>query len=212
MHLPRGFVIASAGHDIDYVYFLSSGVASVVTVSANTKRAETGILGRDGFAPTAAGVGGTVSPHDILMQIDGDGFRIPAGALRSAITQYSCFANVLARYLQTLASQIAYTALCNINSQVDVRLARWLLMCHDRLDGDEIPLTHEFISSLLSVRRPSVTTAVHVLEGKRMIRNERGLIIIRDRAGLEEFVGDAYGAPEREFGRLIGPLLGTCYA
>lgn len=79
-------------------------------------------------------------------------------------------------------------------------------MCDDRMDGSELALTHEFMSIMLAVRRPSVTTALHVLEGNKFIRSERGCIIVRDRAGMEEFAGDSYGAPEREYKRLIGPL------
>ena len=79
-------------------------------------------------------------------------------------------------------------------------------MCHDRIVGDELELTHEFLSLMLAVRRPSVTTALHTLEGNRFIRAERRLIVIRDRAGLEEFAGDAYGRPEEEYRRLLGPF------
>jgi hypothetical protein len=79
-------------------------------------------------------------------------------------------------------------------------------MCHDRTDGDEIPLTHEFLSVMLAVRRPSVTTSLHVLEGNHFIRSERGLIIVRDREALEAFARDAYGTPEREYQRLVGSM------
>lgn len=102
--------------------------------------------------------------------------------------------------------QTSYTALSNAVHPVDERLARWLLMCHDRVDGDELALTHEFLSLMLAVRRPSVTTALHVLEGNRFITAERGYITIRDRRRLEEFAGDAYGRPEAEYKRLIGPM------
>ncbi|MNE45247.1 hypothetical protein D3C87_1815390 [compost metagenome] len=78
-------------------------------------------------------------------------------------------------------------------------------MCHDRTDGDEISLTHEFLSIMLAVRRPSVTTALHVLEGRKLIYSERGMIIVRDRPALEQFAADAYGESEREYFRLLGP-------
>jgi hypothetical protein len=100
--------------------------------------------------------------------------------------------------------QAAYTALSNAVHQVDERLARWLLMCHDRTATDEISLTHEFLSLMLAVRRPSVTTAIHMLEGNRFISAERGFITIRDREGLEEFAADAYGGPEREYETILG--------
>ena len=113
---------------------------------------------------------------------------------------------LLLRFVQALSTQTAFTALSNAVHQIDERLARWILMCDDRLDGADMPLTHEFMSIMLAVRRPSVTTALHILEGNRLIRAERGCIVVRDRAGLEEFAGDSYGVPEREYERLIGPL------
>jgi CRP-like cAMP-binding protein len=202
--LDRGFIIVKADRPIDYVYFLSNGIGSVVTISSDGQRAEAGMFGREGFSPTSAGVGGTISVHEVLMQVEGHGYRMPLDAVIRALSQHPVFANLLARFIQTFASQISYTALCNVTYQVDERLARWLLMCHDRVDGDEIALTHDFISLMLGVRRPSVTTALHVLEGKKLIRAERGRITIRDRKGMEEFAGNAYGKPEEELRRLIG--------
>jgi len=204
--LPRGFGLARADKLIADVYFLCSGIGSVVTISNDGGRAEAGMFGREGFSPTPAGVGGTISVHEVFMQMEGNGLRIPLHSLLEALPKTPVFANLLARFIQTFASQISYTALCNANCQVDERLARWLLMCHDRVDGDEIALTHDFISSVLSVRRPSITTALHVLEGKRFLRAERGRITIRDRRGLEDFAGAAYGKPEEEYRRLIGEL------
>jgi CRP-like cAMP-binding protein len=202
--LRQGHVIVNANGPIDYVYFLCSGIGSVITVSSDGNQAEAGMFGREGFSPTSAGVGGTVSVHEVLMQVAGWGYRMTLDATLEAISSYPNFANLLARFIQTFASQISYTVLSNVNYQIDIRLARWLLMSHDRVDGDEIALTHDFISLMLGVRRPSVTTALHVLEGEKFIRSERGLITIRDRRGLEEFAGDSYGRPEEEYRRLIG--------
>ncbi len=202
--LQRGFNVAGADCLIDHVYFLSSGISSVVTISPGGQRAEAGMVGREGFLPMPAGVGGTISIHEVFMQMDGQGVRMPLHALLAALPENPVFANLLARFIQTFATQISYTALCNANYQVDERLARWLLMCHDRVDGDEIALTHDFIAAMLSVRRPSITTALHVLEGRKLIRAERGRITIRDRRGLEEFTGGSYGKPEEEYRRLIG--------
>lgn len=204
INLPQSFVIVKAGDPIDYVYFLTSGIGSVITVATDVQRAEAGMFGREGFSPTSAGVGGTISVHQVHMQVGGQGFRMPLEAVTKAITTHPTFANLLARFIQTFASQISYTSLCNVTCQVDERLARWLLMSRDRVDGDEIELTHDFISLMLGVRRPSVTTALHVLEGKRLIQAERGRITIRDRKGMLDFVGKSYGTPEEEYRRLIG--------
>jgi CRP-like cAMP-binding protein len=204
--LPRGTVIVGVDRVIDHVYFLCRGIGSVVAVSADGLRGEAGMFGREGFSPTSAGVGGTISIHEVLIQISGSGFRMSLAAMHSLINQNPVFANLLARFIQSLVSQISFTAFCNANYQVGERLARWLLMCHDRMDGDEITLTHDFISLVLSVRRPSVTNAIHVLEGRKLILAERGRITIRDRKGLEDFAGGAYGKPEQEYRRLIGEI------
>jgi CRP-like cAMP-binding protein len=98
--------------------------------------------------------------------------------------------------------QVAATALTNGRYEIGQRLARWLLMCQDRL-GDQLPLTHDFLALMLGVRRPGVTSAMHVLEGEQLIYAERGLIRIRSRQRLEEYAGAAYGVPEAEYRRLI---------
>lgn len=204
--VPRGFEIVRPGQPIEHVYFLCSGIGSVVTVLSDTQKAEAGMFGREGFSPTSAGVGAAFSPHQVLVQVEGHAYRMPLQAMRQAIAEHPFFANLLARYIQSFATQISYTALCNVSCQVDERLARWLLMCHDRVDSDEIAITHDFISLMLGVRRPSVTTSLHVLEGRRLIRSHRGRIVIRDRKGLEVFAGSAYGRPEEEYRRLIADL------
>lgn len=202
--LPRGTIIAQANQIIEHVYFLCSGIGSVVTASREGQRAESGMFGREGFAPTSAGVGGHISVHEVLMQVAGNGFRISLAALLGRLPSNPAFTALLAKFIQTFSTQISFTALCNANHQVDHRLARWLLMCHDRVDTDEIELTHDFISLMLAVRRPSVTTAIHVLEGQKLVVAERGRITIRDRRRLEEFAGSVYGEPEAEYRRLIG--------
>lgn len=116
------------------------------------------------------------------------------------------FWKVMIRAIEAFAIQLAYTSVSNAVHDVNERLARWLLMCHHRVAGDELLLTHEFISLMLSVRRPSVTTSLHVLEGNGFIRAERGAITIRNRKSLEEFAHDAYGRPEAEYRRLMQGL------
>ena len=108
--------------------------------------------------------------------------------------------------MQTLTLQTAHTALANGMHQIDERLTRWLLMVDDRSDGGEFALTHEFMSTMLGVRRPSVTTSLHVLEGNGFIRAERGNILIVDRAAMERFAGDSYGKPEAAYARTVGDM------
>lgn len=108
------------------------------------------------------------------------------------------------RYVQVVLVQTAHTALANAHARLEDRLCRWILMCCDRLDGDLLPLTHEFLSMMLGVRRAGVTTAIHLLEGRGLIRARRGCIEIVDRDGLKAGAADIYGVPEAEYRRLIG--------
>ena len=202
----RGGAFFEAGEPIETVWFMESGIGSIVSSSPEGLRAENGLFGRDGFAPVAAIMAADRTPHLGIAQIPGHCWNLPAAAFIEAVNRSVSLRTLLLRYAQTLTTQTSYTALSNAVHRIEERLARWLLMCHDRVDGDELPLTHEFISIMLAARRPSVTTALHVLEGNRFIRSERGCVIVRDRAALEEFASDAYGGPEAEYERLIGPL------
>lgn len=204
--LPKGFMIARLDCAIDYVYFLESGIGSIVTVSREGHKAEAGLFGRESFSPVAAAARTDICLHEIEIQSQGHGHRIGLLPFWEALASSQPLANLLVRATHNLATQVSFTALSNAVHEIDERLARWLLMCHDRVDGNEIAITHEYIALMLAVRRPSVTTALHVLEGNRFIRSERGLITIRNRAALEEFAVDAYGKPEEEYQRLFGPL------
>lgn len=116
------------------------------------------------------------------------------------------FSKVVIRSIEAFSVQLAHTAVSNAVHDVDERLARWLLMCHDRVPANEIGITHESISIMLSVRRATVTTSLHTLESNGFIRAQRGMITIRNRSALEEFAHDAYGRPEAEYRRLMKDL------
>jgi CRP-like cAMP-binding protein len=206
VELPRGFEMSAPHQKPAHAYFPEVGIASIVAESAEGQKAEIGIFGRDGMTPTALVLDAEKDPYSIFIQVEGYGYRIPASLLTELIRRERDVQNLLIRYAQAMAVQSAYTSLSNAVHHIDERLARWILMCHDRTDGDEISLTHEFLSIMLAVRRPSVTTALHVLEGRKFIYSERGVIIVRDRAALEEFARDAYGKYEQEYERLIGSI------
>lgn len=201
---PKGTVLFEQDKPSETVWFLESGVGSIITVSPEGLRAENGLFGREGFAPVGVIMGNDRSPHKGFIQIADDCWNLPAARLIEAVDRSASLRTLLLRYAQALAIQANYTALSNAVHPIDERLARWILMCDDRMAGGELALTHEFMSIMLAVRRPSVTTSLHVLEGNGFIRSERGCIIVRNRAGLEEFAGDAYGIPEREYERMIG--------
>jgi CRP-like cAMP-binding protein len=204
--LPKDLVLVAPNEPFESAHFVERGLGSIVAISPDGQMVESGIFGRDGFGPVGLVMGAGRSPYRSLVQIAGEGYRLPAKALREAMEASAPLRDLLLRYAHALSVQTSYTALSNAVHPIDERLARWLLMCHDRVSGDEIALTHEFLSIMLAVRRPSVTTALHVLEGNRFVRAERGVITVIDRRALEEFAGDAYGRPEAEYERLIGPL------
>jgi CRP-like cAMP-binding protein len=205
IELPLGFVIVPPGQTVEYVYFLEGGLGSIVVVSPGGRKAEAGMFGREAFAPTAPAVGFGLSLHEVVIQSPGSAHRIKVAALWLLMQGCPVLTSLLTRASHNLATQVSYTALANGVHKTDVRLARWLLMCQDRV-GSEIAITHKYISLMLAVRRPSVTEALHVLEGEGFIRSTRSLIIIRNRAGMEQFARDAYGKPEEEYGLLFGDL------
>jgi len=139
------------------------------------------------------------------MQIGGPVLRITSEALREVMEARSTLRALLLRYAHVFMIQVATTALADARYSLEQRLARWLLMCHDR-NGDNIALTHEFLSIMLGVRRSGVTESLHTLEGERMIKSPRGLITILDRPKLEARGADSYGTPEAEYERQIGPF------
>ncbi len=206
VELRQDDVLVEPDQPFEHAYFFERGVGSVIAISREGQRVESGIFGRDGFAPVGLALGIGRSPYSMIVQVPGEGHRLPAGALREALEASPALRDLLLRFTHALSVQTSYTALSNAVHPIDERLARWLLMCHDRAAGDEVALTHEYMSIMLAVRRPSVTTALHVLEGNRFIRAQRGVITIIDRRRLEEFAGDVYGRPEAEYTQLIGPL------
>lgn len=202
--LEKDFCLAAADCDISHVYFLDEGIGSMVVVSPEGNRAEAGMFGSEGFAPVPPAVLSRRSLHEVIIQSAGSGHRIEVPALWGLMQSCPTLISLMARASHNLATQVSYTALSNAVHQVDERLARWLLMAHDRVHADELTITHEYISLMLAVRRPSVTTALHILEGNRFIHSERGVITIRNRKALEEFAHDAYGKPEEEYRHLFG--------
>jgi len=187
---------------IEHVWFMDKGYASIVTGNDGVK-VEIGLVGREGVVGVPVVLGTDRSPFEYFIQSAGHGWRIAAERLRAASEERAPLRRRLLRYALALNVQSSRTAYVNAEYPLEMRLARWLLMCHDRTDGNDIQITHEFIAMMLGVRRPGVTSATHVLEGNRLIRATRGSIAILDRARLEKLADDAYGMPEREYARLM---------
>jgi DNA-binding transcriptional regulator YhcF (GntR family) len=155
----------------------------------------------------AAVLGAKRSPHEIYMEIEGDGRCITAEALCGFMEKSRSLTGSLLRYAHAFSVQVAFTSLANAQGKIEERLARWLLMAHDRLERDEIHLTHEFLSAMLGVRRAGVTAALHQLESSALISTARGRVTVLDRDGLKDSANGLYGVPEAEFERLFGDAM-----
>ena len=204
--LPLGFPLAVADQTVEKVYFPTHGVASLVATTRTGARAEVGMLGRDGMTGTALLLGAGRTPVETVMQIAGAGLRMTADALRTAMGESVSLQASLSRYAHVAFVQSAFYALANASVSMEARVARWLLMAHDRVDGNELVMTHERLAAMLAVRRSGVTQAIHALEGQRVVRGVRGAIFVLDRPGLMSAAAGSYGRPEMEFERLIAPL------
>jgi CRP-like cAMP-binding protein len=202
--MHQGTVLCPANKRVEYVYFPEGGVTSIVTVAETGKRTEVGLFGREGMSGSSLVLGTDRTPLETFVQINGsaahrmgrDDFLIAMRSSPSLQALFSVFA-------QCLATQVSYTASSNANQGVQARLARWLLMCHDRIDGADLDLTHEFLSMMLAVRRASVTDTLKLLEADGAISTGRGTISVLDRDRLKAIAGEGYGGPEAEYRRLI---------
>jgi CRP-like cAMP-binding protein len=149
-------------------------------------------------------MGANRAPHAIFMQVAGTGHRIAADALREAIEQSAELHRTLLRFAHAFFIQTTYTALTNGRSKIEERLARWLLMAHDRVQGDALPLTHEFLAIMLGVRRSGVTTALGILAERGLIQTRRSMVHVIDREGLKKASNGGYGSAELELDELFG--------
>ena len=206
IELNKGDILLEADTLYEWAYFPESGLASVVTASSISRVLEVGMFGREGMGSTAIVLNAGRSPHRTFIQLAGMGHRLPAHELRQLMDRFPDLSALLLRYVQAFLVQISQTALSNGSFSIEDRLARWLLLTHDRLDTDDIALTHEFLSTMLGVRRTGVTLAMQMLESRGLIRAKRSMLTIVDRPGLEEIAAYGYGQAEREYERLIGPL------
>ena len=185
------------------VYFIEDGVASVVADIDGRLVVELGIVGREGMVGLNVVYDDPEDPFHVFMQIEGSALRADAGTMRKAMGAHPDLHRLLLHYARAFSIQVGTTALANGRSKLDERLARWLLMVSDRV-GATFPITHEFISIMLGVRRPGVTLAVQILEGNGLIKASRGTVHILDRAGLIALANGAYGFAEQHYARLLG--------
>jgi len=191
-----------AGQTIDSVYFLEDGVCSIVATMASGNTVEVGIIGREGFVGLPAVLGTQASPNRAFMQIPGHGYSIKAKILQEQSEASKELRLLLQRVVQGMLVQTAQTAACNRVHELEERLARWLLMCQDRVQSDQIGITHEFLAMMLGTRRTSVTVAAGTLSKAGIISYSRGLVTIQNRKQLENAACECYRVVHEEDLRL----------
>ncbi|GGC71716.1 cyclic nucleotide-binding protein [Siccirubricoccus deserti] len=197
LHMPE--------EPIRAVYFPETGYTSRLSPMEDGDFAEVGLVGPEGMTGLAPLLGADTDSFEMLVQVPGTAFRMDAGAFREALDRIPSFRPLLNRYALAHFEQVARTGACNGRHHTDQRLARWLLMAHDRVEREPFPMTHEFLSMMLGVRRAGITVAAGTLQKAGLIRYERGRMEITDRPGLEAASCECYGTARRAYDRLLGP-------
>jgi CRP-like cAMP-binding protein len=204
VRLPVRHVVEEPNKPIKHVYFPEAGIISVVAVSPHDRQIEVALIGREGMSGVSIVLGDDRTPHSTYVQVAGVGVRITADHLRQAMRKSPTLQRTFLRFAQAFMTQTAHTAVANGRARIEERLARWLLMAHDRLSGDALPLTHEFLALMLGVRRAGVTVSLNYLKKRGIIRSQRGQVLVLDYDGLNAVADGLYGVPETEYLRLIG--------
>jgi CRP-like cAMP-binding protein len=196
--LPVSTVMNEVGVPIEFVFFPNDGLASFLNIMADGKSVEVGLCGKEGFVGIPVTAGLQTSPARVIMQVAGSAFRLSARDFAAVLRQCPKLTSALQRFAQEMALQSAQVAACNRLHEVDERLARWLLMSQDRLGGDLVPLTQEFLAHMLGTRRASVTVAAGILQKAGLIKYTRGALKIENRRNLEAAACECYGIITRQ--------------
>ena len=196
--------IEKPGKRIEYAVFPDEGIVSVVANGVKGAEVEVGIIGYDSMTAQSVVMGTDRSPNSTYVQLAGSGQCIKVDVFRKAIDSSRTLHSFLLVVVQAFMMQASSPALANGRSTIEARLARWLLMAHDRVMGDAMLITHEFLSVMLGVRRAGVTTALNDLESRECVLAKRGVIVVRNRKALEAMARGIYGVAEAEQERLTG--------
>lgn len=199
----RGKVLEESAECANQACFIETGLASVVARSPQGE-VGVGVIGYDGMTGTSILLGGGPPSNETRVHASGFALAIEASTLRRLLRERPRLNDLLLRYVQVCLTQASQNALCNSHARMEEKLARWILMSHDRFRGDDLTVTHEFISLMLGVRRQGITVAMHELEGEGLIKASRETIRVLDRDGLIARARGAYGICEAEYERLIG--------
>lgn len=200
--LTLNTVLYEANTPITHVFFLSRGVASIIAPVGDGASVEVGTVGNEGLVGLPLLFGVDREPAKAIIQVADGGARITAAAFQNAFTESAALRGLLLRYAQSYLSQVSQSSACNRAHSIEERCARWLLMTHDRVGADEFPLTHEFLSYMLGVRRAGVTVAAGMLQKAGLIEYKHGRIKVIDREGLEAASCACYGIIRDTYNRL----------
>ncbi|MCU1326786.1 MAG: hypothetical protein JWN34_2156 [Bryobacterales bacterium] len=203
--LPRRMNLIVENHVIERVFFPESGLASIVALTPDREMIEVGVFGFEGLSDFVLDPGKDQIPLRTFMQIDGAGWQVETIPYANAMQASATLRAAITRYEQYRAMQFAYSCLASGSFSIIERLSRWLLMCQDRV-GDDIRITHDYLATMLAVRRAGVTEAVQFLEGEYLIKASRGAIRVINREGLIVSAAGSFGQPEALYVRLIGPM------
>ncbi|HZG52067.1 MAG TPA: Crp/Fnr family transcriptional regulator [Pyrinomonadaceae bacterium] len=202
--LAVGDVLYYPQEPVTHVYFPNHGTVSIIATFADGGGVEVGVVGNEGVFGVNVVLGSMSVPLQAVAQVPGEGLRIPADVLKKEFKAGGLLHDLLLRYTQAFIIQIAQSAACNRSHPIGGRLARWLLMSHDRAMSDELQLTQEFIGIMLGTRRPGITEAAGRLQNKGAIKYNRGHITILDRKKLESASCECYRIVKNEFDRMLG--------
>ncbi len=205
--LSLGEVIYESGELLEYIYFPTTAIISLLYIMENGSTAEIGMAGNDGLVGIALYMGGSTTPSRAVVQSAGNAFRLRSKALKFEFGLNGVFHNILLRYTQSLMTQISQTAVCNRLHSVEQQLCRWLLINHDLLQTNKLIMTHDLIANMLGVRREGVSIAAGNLQKKGLIKYVRGTITMLDRKGLEIAACECYQVVKDEYDRLLGKYI-----
>jgi len=201
--LPYGKVLYESGDAMRYVYFPVDSIVSLLYVMENGASAEVSVVGNEGFVGMALLMGGDSTPSQAMVQSAGHGYRLAADLFKKEFHRHSGMQVLLLRHMQALITQMTQTAVCNRHHSVEQQLCRWLLLCLDRVPGDQLFMTQELMANMLGVRREGVTEAAGSLQKQGAIKYARGQITVLDRAVIEKLSCECYAVVRKETDRLM---------
>lgn len=197
-------IICRVRAPVSHVYFPETGMVSAMTIMNDGSAIEVATIGNEGMAGLTALIGDGGSPNEMMVQVPGRALRMRADRLKEESRRDGPLRSILVLYNTAFAVQVSYSVACNGLHTVQKRCCRWLLMTHDRVGDNVLPLTHEFLAIMLGVRRASITEVLRPLQRQGMVRNRRGKIEIVDRDALESHSCECYRSIKQEFERLLG--------